>query len=987
MSNNQYLEKIRLSNIRRFGPDLEIEFGKGATVLLAPNGTGKSTVFQAIELALTQGLRGIPLEVMVREGTEEARIDLLFGNELTSSAQYGNSEWNYSPFPSELFQGTNASDLPFVLKLTHFLDQADSKWIVRLDSAEAGDHVNRLSVAKEANKANSALSSAVRQGNKRYEDAKFALLEERKIESQWKDLQIRLEASLPKSTEALISFRDGNESIQELTDALGLPKFPEASEVNSLRSNWAVVSSTCKQRLESAKTRLVTLNALKIEIPDFLRLQANLGTLDGELTKLVEEKGILENEVNRLLGESENERLSLKTSQDKFSAFKLTQKKWQELEDAIAHGAAQMAEIEALNKSLAELGEEIRSAIELRDKENEILRQHQGITNRETELTQKRQQLEALNMNLPRWKEEARGLEKIVAETKPALLANLATAKIDSDAAKLKVEVAKKARNETEVSLADLARIDGIVQKAVSDIASNFPPERDDCPLCGTGFDPGQLHLSILETIKKSNPQLGALQQQLESQKEKESEESWDEGRKTKTLTGLQEQLRVLEADQEQRARLLASEIQNMASGAKSIEEAIQYIENQTSAAQLLADQISELKLKTPATPSQARMEELKDAVDRLLEKEEAGKASKIKLENSLRQNTSMQSQLQNQLLEAPSLAAVSKLIEEEQDVQGKIEARIVSLAQKSEIEKDNVASKNLEISRKEAEISAKNVTLEENRVRWNNGGLEGDPNDEVAQGLIRSANDEVSSLSSVQSRIDLLDIEFKRVEGAADYLEVVRKIDEMLQGKTKEAYESELSSKLRRVEDQHRFTKRRNDTLHQLGVLLNMEIDQAELFPPSTKIAISSILERIVLDPKFVSTQFPDYSRYRKVHFESKIGLGPNKYDVKHIASEAQLTDIQLAMLLANAQTRQWSPWRALLLDDPTQHHDLVHASGVFDVLRDFIVDLDFQVLMATHDSVQANFFVRKLQNDGVPVKLYSLYASENGVRAKRHE
>jgi len=64
--------------------------------------------------------------------------------------------------------------------------------------------------------------------------------------------------------------------------------------------------------------------------------------------------------------------------------------------------------------------------------------------------------------------------------------------------------------------------------------------------------------------------------------------------------------------------------------------------------------------------------------------------------------------------------------------------------------------------------------------------------------------------------------------------------------------------------------------------------------------------------------------------------------------------------------------PWKALLLDDPTQHHDLVHASSVFDVLRDYIIDFDYQV-MSTDDSIQAKFFQRKLENEGVPAKFIS--------------
>ena len=106
---------------------------------------------------------------------------------------------------------------------------------------------------------------------------------------------------------------------------------------------------------------------------------------------------------------------------------------------------------------------------------------------------------------------------------------------------------------------------------------------------------------------------------------------------------------------------------------------------------------------------------------------------------------------------------------------------------------------------------------------------------------------------------------------------------------------------------------------------------------------------------------------------------------DIAHIASEAQLTDLQLTFMLAMANRYQWTPWKALLLDDPTQHHDLVHASSVFDVLRDYIIEFDYQVMMSTHDSIQAKFFQRKLENEGVQSKIFLLVDRSGGVTAER--
>ncbi len=143
----------------------------------------------------------------------------------------------------------------------------------------------------------------------------------------------------------------------------------------------------------------------------------------------------------------------------------------------------------------------------------------------------------------------------------------------------------------------------------------------------------------------------------------------------------------------------------------------------------------------------------------------------------------------------------------------------------------------------------------------------------------------------------------------------------------------------------------------------------------------LSRILNRLTVDPRFAKTSISSYQHYKKNYAEIKVPLHNSQVQVSHVASEAQITDVQFSLLLAMAQTYQWSPWRALLLDDPTQHHDLVHAASVFDVLRDYIADYGFQIILATHDSVQAKFFKRKLENDGIPCTLYNLKSTENGV------
>ena len=77
-----HLDKISISNARRFGKDVEIKFGKGATILLATNGIGKTTVFEAIELALTGQFKrlGYPPIALIRDMETELDVRLDFNN-------------------------------------------------------------------------------------------------------------------------------------------------------------------------------------------------------------------------------------------------------------------------------------------------------------------------------------------------------------------------------------------------------------------------------------------------------------------------------------------------------------------------------------------------------------------------------------------------------------------------------------------------------------------------------------------------------------------------------------------------------------------------------------------------------------------------------------------------------------------------------------------------------------------------------------------
>jgi hypothetical protein len=117
----------------------------------------------------------------------------------------------------------------------------------------------------------------------------------------------------------------------------------------------------------------------------------------------------------------------------------------------------------------------------------------------------------------------------------------------------------------------------------------------------------------------------------------------------------------------------------------------------------------------------------------------------------------------------------------------------------------------------------------------------------------------------------------------------------------------------------------------------------------------------RAELRPKAVRTE-PDGQ-------VTDLDINPNYY-----FSEGQLSALSVSALLAASTKFHWSRWRALLMDDPLQHNDVIHASAFMDLMRQLVRVLRYQVIMSTHDATEAEFLVRKCRSAGIPHRVHEL-------------
>ena len=97
---------------------------------------------------------------------------------------------------------------------------------------------------------------------------------------------------------------------------------------------------------------------------------------------------------------------------------------------------------------------------------------------------------------------------------------------------------------------------------------------------------------------------------------------------------------------------------------------------------------------------------------------------------------------------------------------------------------------------------------------------------------------------------------------------------------------------------------------------------------------------------------------------------------------SEGQLAANGFSILCAASIAYKWSNWRALLLDDPLQHNDIIHAAAFADVMRNLVEFEGYQLLMSSHDRAEGEFLFRKFDAAGLPCTMVTLTApSREGV------
>lgn len=979
------LNSITLSNIRRFAEEVKIEVGPGVTVLLAPNGSGKTALFEAIELALTSGVQRLEnrLENLIRDGCDTAKVKLDFGEWSREVLIKNNNVHIVDPGNIEEILGdVKSADIPYLLRLTHLLDQRDRSWFCHQNStAEAGKQLSILPVGKEAAQVSANVSKAKTALSRALTEADRTVSEKNRARDEWRGAVEKRNSTLSDLGSPLIQI---SILFQRILNLDGSDKDPLVKTVGALRDLWNSVKIEKSQHKEDLEISIASVSQLAMHPERYVQLTLERTDVERKIKSLQETRRnsdeVFVSIKNGIAQESSAEKIlsselhALKGSADLKRLYQA---------DAAAEVKSNQDKEEAREKERKSLAEflPIKEALEQAYADQSL---YKALDETQTSLRKRADELHSAEQSLVRWK-----------------YLHIELTRREDDYSKLLVQVSEEdkliksaaiERERQEKSLADarallntLTSTQDALKRAVAVIGNSLPLDAEHCPVCLAKHGKDELRERIAVAVAQIDPGISEHANAVRSEEERLLEISQKERNAIVAWTRTQKRQHELVSELNDLRKNIAISRANIYLQDLELEEAdfrLRLIQDE-----IAMDRDNLFKTRQAMRPLlnneeilnlHQRFASAKNAFDMAVQNRVRADEIFIQLKSVL-QSTKYDSVRNIDLTEVQ--LKVEEVEKRLQDVVNKLR----ELEQRRADLHSNLLSLDEEIAREESRRIFLSGALSKIVSEWDAAEMIGAPDAEVLVEHSAFLNKRLQDVVAQIAELREIEGEIGRHENASLSNEAQRRVDE-LRGDMKEEQFSELTElDLRKAEDLRRKIAERRAALEDFASHLadGMENirDQISGIVPYWQ----SILRRIIQEPRFSEASLSYFTKWNKTHANVEVKLGNKMATISDVASQAQMTDLQLSFLFAMAVSNKWSPWRALLLDDPTQHHDLVHASGVFDVIRDFVSDHKFQILMTTHDALQARFLMRKLSNDGIPARLWTLEPTLGGVVSKK--
>lgn len=1013
-----FLSRIVIHNFRTFGDfDIDVPATPGLVLLTGTNGLGKSSFFDAIEWGLTNKIRRfepylqkgkkkiVEKDYLTRRGAEpdSHHVSLTFSGHDPIDRGAGSG----TPMADIIAQlarpdRRTINDLGTYLALTHFLGQAAQQRFTSRDprdqwqALKGPSGIDRLERVRAGLRGRPTVTAFTRRIEQ--QQASVATLE-RQI-ADWQGWVARLERlrSAARAT-GVLTTAEVSERIDELeTDLLQLTSGQPLTIVGEdIGQRLAAVGDRIGDALRSTgerKTALEALTALagqfaikqaesRLDTPNLVRLRSEVSDAQARLNRAsplvssahdaVAAQQVAIATLDQNIALLEAGRTDLTRRAQLTGLIAADERDRSTLVEAIA---AHRAALETADGAIAAYGDAVAEVARLRSLAGSAKALEESLT----DYLELEAEAGAAAAAL------AHGRE--VAERAAAELAPLATQLADIDG---RITDAERQRAEAD-------RHATAISAGLSQLASHLHEDDTDCPVCGTSFEPGVLKALAEAAAAGSDARLAQADEALEGLRTARVDLAGKTTHLRSQVAAVEELERAATAATRAATDALAAIARTLDASADGDLTGLAATRRRDADTALARAEAALTPLAADAAAATEQRSSVANDLDDLIgresqlgtrladfQAEDTACADRIAARNL---SNATITDLENRLTSArgQSEAARTRLVELTDA------ANAAAAAAQSEQAAVEAAQRELavaELNRANAEQAARQIQL-----RWSEAGLPDSPSQAGYDRGIAALDATLVGLRSLAERQLVLarDNEHALLQAEMDDITASMLLAAGDEGiGDPPAYLATLEAKLDAAKAAVKLTTATRNAVKRYSEELQRQADDFSsrvLDPLNTVIddfneaMLSTPGESIQFkaDTRVDATTFGMALRYRdKVEdaIESGKDLPPQV-----VLSEGQLAANGFSILCAASTAYPWSRWRALLLDDPLQHNDIIHTAAFVDVMRNMVELNGYQLLMSSHDRGESDFIARKFDAAGLPCTTVLLTApSDKGV------